>query len=227
MVRPIPKAKIIKAFDSVPPNLKSMLSLTRNKSATTVIEKILRNKNPMIGLGGLGKPVNLKGLEIGCENLDAAKAAALAGVRTYDVNSAEFVTLVLASRYIRKAKLDVEELVGDIQNVFFTKDYDFFIACRMGRYFNRMKLQTFPRLIHGNTVNRRPKRIYFFDVLMDHKENLSFFGGLENRGFNLIEIKFPSKWYGVVAEMEAIPGKVKIEMPKGPQFMTFEQFRRI
>ncbi len=219
-------------FRRLPENIQVMFSLTRGRSAATAIEKTFLSTDPRIGLRGLGKPVReLLPLEIGCENLDAAKAAALSGIRNYHVNSVEMTSMIATGYMADAARLRTHEVPGPIQNVFFTSDYDFFIACRMGRDFEHMPTETFTRIIHGNAKEQRLKRIYLFDGVFYYNEYIPFFSRLEDAGFELKETWPTSNWFAAVAEMEAIPGKVEIERPKdgimcfsiGPETKPFEE----
>ncbi|MFC1540635.1 hypothetical protein ACFL4J_01190, partial [Candidatus Margulisiibacteriota bacterium] len=203
--------------------------MTRNRSAASAIENTLKHKNPDISLNGLlkgqGKPRSaLKCLEIGCESLDPAKAAALAGIRRYDVNSVEMITLRPVAQHMRElAELEVQELLGDMQHLYFKADYDFIIAKSMAWLLleqgEEISAGHFLRLVHGNARYERPKRVYFFDKPGLHEEGRPLFDMLEKGGFKMREIRPSSSWMGMIAEMKAVPGKLEIKPPRGRFYM--------
>ncbi len=213
--RKIIDSRIRAGYNAIPGGMKDLFRLKKGMSAAWAIERTFRSRDPEFGLRGLGKPAkDLLALEIGCENLDASKAAALAGIRRYDVNSVEITSMMAAECMLEAARLKVQEVPGPVERVFFTKDYDLFIACRMGRYFADMPIDTFTRLVHGNAVDRRAKRLYLFDRSWYYKEYVPFFAKLKDAGFRISGTWPSTRWFAVVAEMESVPGAVKIERDK-------------
>jgi hypothetical protein len=206
----MPIERINTTFNSVPHGMMRNFSLTAGRSAEKEIFQTFTDNQSRVGLWGLGSPADLKVLEIGCNSLDVGKAAALAGIRSLDINSIDPESLQVISNWLAKAGLLVNTFPEEIQQIFFDQDYDMFIACRLVQYFSCMGIDTFARLIHGNAQSRRPKRIYFFEKKERYKVNLPFFASLHDAGFKLIETRLSPKFYSVVAEMTAIPGAVKI-----------------
>jgi len=219
------KADIRMNFNRIAPELKARFKLTPNISSATVIEKTLRSSNPQIGLRGLGRPETLIGLEIGCRTLDVAKAVALSGVKHFDLLSLDIIELKKAGEIFKKVSgLETIGIFGHIDAVYFKADYDFAICRRMVYAFKSTAIETFTRLIHGNAKEAKSKRIYFFEYETERDKNRGFFAGLENGGFKITQLHPASKWHATIAQLDAIPGSVKITNPPGLYRTEFLHF---
>lgn len=122
-------------------------------SASRLAKRVLDTDDPKIALRGLGAISTLKGLEIGCENVDMSEALALLGIQHYDLNSVEPITLLPVVHMLHQAGIRSNPIVGDIQTVYFETDYDFFIARDMVFAFQKMSDDVFVRLVHGKVMS--------------------------------------------------------------------------